>query len=89
MFCLAPDFRNGHDMFKQDVKKLKGNLCLYAAGYPCTPFSCLHSHSEMLEDRNARQMWKCVENIAETQPAATHPHIHFQGFYFSKFGYHG
>jgi hypothetical protein len=43
----------------------------------------------MLEDRNARQMWKCVENIAETQPAATHPHIHFQGFYFSKFGYHG
>ena len=42
---------------------------LYAAGFPCTPFSYLHFGSSLLRDANARQLFRCISNLAELQPA--------------------
>ena len=46
-------------------------MALYAAGFPCTPYSLLHWQSSLLEDDNVRQLWKILKNIVERQPAVT------------------
>lgn len=66
-----PDFRNGRDIFRQSVSNLEKTIALYAAGFPCQPYSCLHNHSEMLADKNSAQMWRCLENVAKMKPAVT------------------
>lgn len=38
---------------------------------PCKPYSCLHSHSEMMGDKNAAQLWRCLDNIATIKPKTT------------------
>lgn len=42
---------------------------VYTAGFPCTPFSYLHSNSSMLADKNARQFYQVVEDIKESNPS--------------------
>lgn len=63
--------RSGRDVFKASVGRFYKRVALYAAGFPCTPFSALHSFSKLLEDKNAQQMWKCLQNIKESKPAVT------------------
>lgn len=70
--------RSGRNIFQHCVNDLRGRIALYTAGFPCTPFSCLHSGSAMLGDANSRQMWQCLNNIKVMRPAATS--LHFRCF---------
>ena len=49
-------------------------VSLYTCGFPCTPFSLLHGYSKMLDDPNARQLWRTLHNIDVINPAATCQH---------------
>ena len=64
----SPGLRKSRDIFKQRVDVLYRKIALYTAGFPCQPYSCLHSHSEMLNDGNAQQLWRCLDNIATIKP---------------------
>ena len=48
-----------------------GQVGFYAAGFPCTPYSLLHSQSALLGDPAAKPMWQCIRNVKRCQPAAT------------------
>ena len=38
-------------MFTNDIQEMiYASTAMYVAGFPCTPYSCLHSHSEMAGD---------------------------------------
>lgn len=76
----AHKLRKSRDLFQHDVSGLDREVALYTAGFPCTPYSCLHSHSEMLEDKNSGQMWRCIDNISIMKPAVTPLKIHVSTF---------
>ena len=44
-------------------------MSLYAAGFPCTPFSTLGS-LERLRDPNAKQFYACIKRIKSNKPKA-------------------
>ena len=46
-------------------------VCLYACGFPCTPYSSLHGQSLLLQDENARQMYACFRHISKMKPAVS------------------
>lgn len=46
-------------------------VAIYGAGFPCTPFSSLHTSTALLEDKNARQLYQVIENIRLIEPAET------------------
>ena len=62
-----------HYPWCKSVTPVNVQVCLYTAGFPCTPFSMLHHMSKMLKDKNAKQLWKTLQNIKEINPAATCP----------------
>ncbi len=58
-------------------------VTLYAAGFPCTPYSMLHWGSALLNDPEARQMYKVIDNLESCQapvswPFSTLEFLHFQ-----------
>ena len=69
VYRSSPGLRKGRDILKQRVDAAwRRKITLYTAGFPCQPYSCLHSHSEMLNDGNAQQLWRCLDNIATIKP---------------------
>ena len=44
---------------------------LYCAGFPCKPFSFLHSKSKMLRDKHSKPLFQVVRHIKEVGPAAS------------------
>lgn len=48
-----------------------GQVSVYCAGFPCTPFSMLHYASELLQDPNARQLLKVVSNCRVVEPGVS------------------
>jgi hypothetical protein len=65
------NLRSGRDVFVQSVTHLYKKIALYSAGFPCTPYSCLNNRQLMLQDPNAQQMWRCLQNIEDTQPGVS------------------
>jgi hypothetical protein len=65
------NLRSGRDVFVQSVPHLYKKIALYSAGFPCTPYSCLNNRQLMLQDPNAQQMWRCLQNIEDTQPGVS------------------
>lgn len=47
-----------------------GKVGIYACGFPCTPYSALHSGSALLQDPNAKQMWQSIRHMVESECAA-------------------
>lgn len=43
-------------------------VLLYCVGFPCTPFSMLHTNTTLLDDPNSRQMYKTLSNIKLQKP---------------------
>ena len=46
---------------------------LYAAGFPCTPFSVLHGDSALLGDSEAAQLFEVIRRLKLLQPVAACP----------------
>ena len=65
------NLRSGRDVFVQSVHELYKKIALYTAGFPCTPYSCLNNKQLMLQDPNAQQLWRCLQNISDTQPGVS------------------
>lgn len=42
---------------------------MYAAGFPCQPFSGLHNNTSLLEEKNAAQFYGVIQRIAKLKPA--------------------
>lgn len=74
-FC----FRQPADLFnkknRKKLKELKNLISSYVAGFPCTPFSTLHTDSTLLGDSNSQQMFQVLGNIKSTQPAEPKLHL--------------
>lgn len=59
------------NLYMQHPADFALKVCLYGAGFPCTPFSLLHWGSQLLQEQEARQMYRVLDNIKDCQPAAT------------------
>jgi hypothetical protein len=59
------------NLYMQHPADFALEVCLYGAGFPCTPFSLLHWGSQLLQEQEARQMYRVLDNIKDCQPAAT------------------
>ena len=44
---------------------------LMCTGFPCTPFSALHAHSQLLRDSEAQQMYETIRRVKTCQPCVT------------------
>lgn len=65
---LLTDFR------KQDIiMSPPWEAFLYAAGFPCTPFSVLHGDSALLGDSEAAQLFEVIRRLKLMQPVAACP----------------
>eukprot|EP00435_Cladocopium_sp_Y103_P013908 s3522_g3.t1 len=57
------------DLFKNNVSWLMNHLCCYICGFPCTPYSFLHVGTQLLQDPNARQLFRILRNCRRLRPA--------------------
>ena len=48
-----------------------GQVSVYCAGFPCTPFSMLHYATQLLQDPNARQLLKVIANCRVMEPGVS------------------
>lgn len=46
---------------------------VYCAGFPCKAFSALRTHSDWLNDSQAKQFWAVRDTIQELQPLVPLP----------------
>ena len=44
---------------------------VYAAGFPCTPYSLLSCTRKMLHDQNARQLFRVIKRLRKYRPKAS------------------
>ncbi|CAK8998153.1 unnamed protein product [Durusdinium trenchii] len=65
----TPPMQTTEDMFHLRCGPLKKKVGIYAAGFPCTPYSLLGGRL-LLDDANAAQMWQVLHHIQQIKPAA-------------------
>ena len=63
--------RLSSNLFTNNVKWLVNLLCCYIGGFPCTPYSFLHVGTQLLQDPNARQLFRILRNCRQVRPAVT------------------
>ncbi|CAL1131717.1 unnamed protein product [Cladocopium goreaui] len=59
------------DIFQKDTWQFRqSKVGIYAAGFPCTPFSSLHFDTSLLGEEQAKPMWETIRRIKSLRPAA-------------------
>lgn len=75
--------RLADDVLTKDVSHLRNKICAYCCGFPCTPYSFLHTGTSLLQDANCQQLFQIVRNCKRMLPAVSGLHINFLQVLFS------
>ena len=70
--CIdRPGSSLSHGASWKELSKFFGQVALYAAGFPCTPYSSLHNATTLLQEAAVAPMWQCVRNMKKSKPAVS------------------